>query len=381
MAVYQLLVLFALIGFVAFTAQNLRAYRRIPACIDQGSGTVAVLVPARNESGNIGECLLNLKGQDYQHLLIYVLDDQSDDDTAEIVAQAMVTDTRIILLHGQPKPDDWAGKVWACAQLGKQAVEDGAHWLLFLDADTRADSKLVSSLVCAATEYAADMTTTFPRQVTGTFWEWIAMPVLHFLITTFLPVNLVADARFPAVVAGCGQVELFTREAYLATGGHAAVRHSFHDGLQLARLTKRLKMRVFLCDASHLISCRMYRSGTEVWNGFTRNAYEGLGSTAALMTMSLLTVILFVLPVGFWLAGLALASSLLVWVCTLQVLAIATIRIMQARRFGHMLSILLHPLSMLMLVAVQWASYLRFRRGSSTEWKGRNYSSSGANNN
>ncbi len=373
MLVYQLTVLMVLVGFMVGTLLNLRVYRQIPLADDLDLGQAAILVPARNEAANIGECLGSLLLQDYTNFTVYVLDDQSEDETPSILHEIAGAEPRVVLLSGAAKPSDWAGKVWACSQLGARALEDGAEWLLFLDADTRARPSLLSSLIFAAKQKGASMATTFPMQVTGTFWEWVAMPVLHFLITTFLPIALVMDSKFPTVAAGCGQVELFTRESYVRTGGHTAVKWSFHDGLQLARHVKREHLVVLLCDASHLVTCRMYKTGKEVWNGFVRNAYEGLGSVGALITVTSLTLLFFVFPYAFLLCALALKLPSWGWLCFLQVMVIIAIRLLQAKRFGHISSVILHPLSMLMLVAVQWTSFWRHLRGSSTDWKGRKY--------
>ena len=137
-------------------------------------------------------------------------------------------------------------------------------------------------------------------------------------------------------------------------------------------------MRLF--DGSALISCRMYEGGSAVWNGFTRNAYEGLGSPAALITMTLLQTVLFLLPFVF--LSIALQQAIngrfpgWGWLCTLQVGMILLIRILQARRFGHMGSVWLHPLSIVLLVAVQWASFWKTVRRSPMRWKGRTYNAS-----
>jgi hypothetical protein len=117
----------------------------------------------------------------------------------------------------------------------------------------------------------------------------------------------------------------------------------------------------------------MYRTGNEVWNGFVRNAYEGLGSVGALITFTSLTLFFFVFPFVFLLAALGLKLPPWSWLCFLQVMVIFALRLLQAKRFGHISSVLLHPLSMLMLVAVQWTSFWRHLRGSSTDWKGRTY--------
>ena len=58
---------------------------------------LAVIVPARDEAANIGQCLQSLLGQDYpaERLRIVVIDDQSADATAAIVAAVAAQHPRI----------------------------------------------------------------------------------------------------------------------------------------------------------------------------------------------------------------------------------------------------------------------------------------------
>ena len=57
----------------------------------------------------------------------------------------------------------------------------------------------------------------FPRQVTGSFLEWMLLPLIHFVLLGFLPMAKMRKSTGPGFAAGCGQ---------------------FHDGAS-ARLTLR----------------------------------------------------------------------------------------------------------------------------------------------
>ena len=46
---------------------------------------VSILVPARNEEVNIGQCVASLLKQDYPHFEVLVLDDCSEDNTLAIL--------------------------------------------------------------------------------------------------------------------------------------------------------------------------------------------------------------------------------------------------------------------------------------------------------
>ena len=107
--------------------------------------SVTVVVPARNEAGNIGACLRSLLAQQYptERLRIVVVDDDSEDDTAAIVA-ALAADSRITLLSAPALPSGWKGKAHAC-WYATQAVPADTEWLCFLDADMRAHPLALAS--------------------------------------------------------------------------------------------------------------------------------------------------------------------------------------------------------------------------------------------
>ena len=380
MLIYQAVITLLLFGFLGLTVRNLRDYRPLaPESVpSRPEERLFVLVPARNEAANIADCLKGLQGQSWKAITLLVLDDSSEDGTDKIVEAIAAQDSRVILLRGAPIAPGWAGKVWACHQLGQAALARGADWLLFVDADTRAQQGMAGAALAHAQTTGAGMVSAFPYQVTGTFWERVVLPMLQFLIVTFLPVHMVWEAPFPQLVAGCGQFELFSAEAYRRIGGHGSIPGSFHDGLQLARRTKAAGLTVRLFDGTGLIACRMYEGGRAVWNGFTRNAYEGLGSPGALITMTLLQTGLFLLPFVWLAIGIARRLSMhsfphWAYFCLAQVAFIYLMRILQARRFGHGGSVWLHPLSILAMVAIQWASFWKSLRKTSVTWKGRTY--------
>ena len=88
-----------------------------------------VLIPARNEASNIGSLLLALQGQNYPSALIevIVIDDQSTDQTPEIIRQF----PHVRLLQ-QPNDPAAAGKKRSI----ERGIEAARHdWILTTDAD------------------------------------------------------------------------------------------------------------------------------------------------------------------------------------------------------------------------------------------------------
>ncbi|MEQ1747014.1 MAG: glycosyltransferase [Saprospiraceae bacterium] len=98
------------LAYAAIIACYLHGWRRLPGWeIPPGFApktAITVLVPARNEAANIGESLQALLACPYpaELLEILVLDDHSDDDTADIASQAAVASAgrvRVIRLAKQ----------------------------------------------------------------------------------------------------------------------------------------------------------------------------------------------------------------------------------------------------------------------------------------
>src|SRR5512136_752089 len=116
---YQQIVFILLAVVLLNLLLNLKALRKpkSDAQLPEPAPLISVLVPARNEETNIGVCLDSLRQQDYPNFEILVLDDSSTDGTADMVARIAAEDGRVRLLHGQPLPQGWAGKTFACHQL------------------------------------------------------------------------------------------------------------------------------------------------------------------------------------------------------------------------------------------------------------------------
>src|SRR3954453_10832491 len=137
--------------------------------------TVAIIVPARNEARNIGQCLSGLSAQRglAAGSSIIVVDDGSRDGTADRVRAAAQNDGRIGLVEAGALPAGWMGKPYAC---WRAATEAEAEWLCFIDADVRAEPELVAAAVVVAERDGIDMLSLTPFQELGSFWERLIIP-------------------------------------------------------------------------------------------------------------------------------------------------------------------------------------------------------------
>lgn len=257
---------------LAIALTNLRALKRLGdySLAPPRFPTVSVLVPARNEAVAIGPCLRSLLAQDYPTFEVVALDDESGDGTEEVLAALAAEDPRLIVLQGQPVPEGWLGKHWACHQLAEAARGD---LLLFTDADTVHGPQALRYAVAALEVEEADLLTAFPRQKLGSWAERLCIPTAYWAIFSLLPVGLAHRLRLPGLSVANGQFLLFRREAYQAVGGHAAVRGNPVDDIALAQRLKARGMRLRLVDATGEVWCRMYRGWRQVLEGFSKNLF------------------------------------------------------------------------------------------------------------
>ena len=337
--------------------RNLRAFRA-PAGRDH-SVKVSVLIPARDEELNIAAAVhAALANPDAQ---VLVLDDHSSDRTYEIVAEIAAREPRVRVLRGKPLPEGWLGKNFACAQLAAAASNP---LLLFADADVRLAPTATAELTHALGASGADLVSGVPRQEVRTFSEQLLIPLIHFVLLGFLPIDRMRRSNHPAYATACGQLMMVDRAAYEAAGGHRSIRASVHDGLSLPKAFRVAGRRTDLVDATSLASCRMYRRDVDVWRGLSKNTHEGLGAPARILPFSILLIGGQMLPFALLATGMwqAFAGAALAFLP----------RVIALRKFDQpLLGLLLHPVAVLALLAIQWAGLVRFISGTPTGWKGR----------
>lgn len=341
-----------------------------PVADAPGSPRLSVLIPARNEELGIAACVESVLASRVVELEVIVLDDQSSDRTAEIVREIAAWDPRVRLETAPPLPDGWCGKQHACFALSKLARHDV---FVFLDADVRVEPDALARMLLFLRESGSELVSGFPRQETGTLLEKLLIPLIHWLLLCWLPLWGMRHFRWSAFGAGCGQFFVTTRAAYEKVGGHAAVKASLHDGLTLPRAYRRAGFFTDVCDATNLATCRMYRSASAVWNGLAKNAREGMASNGQIgfWTVVLLCGQVVLLPLALY--GLWVGSD----VGTLAGPAIFLVfvpRVDMVSQFRQpYFSALLHPLGILLLLAVQWYAIVRALVGRPVGWKGRTH--------
>ena len=341
---------------------NLVQYRRPQAA--PGRPSLSVLIPARDEEANIGAAcaaVLESTGVDVE---LIVLDDHSTDRTASILVA--IADPRLRVVHAPPLPPGWSGKQHACARLAEHARHP---LLIFVDADVRLAPDALSCMASfMAARPAVGLASGVPHQILRSWSEALALPMIHFLLLSYLPIARMRRSVAPSLGAGCGQLFIARAEAYARAGGHAAIHASRHDGLMLPRAFRRAGIMTDLFDADRLAAVRMYDGFPPLWEGLTKNATEGIARPISLPIWTAILAGGHLLPWAVLLSG-SWTGALWAGVSILG-------RVMLAVRFRQPLwSALAHPLGVLFLLAVQWTALLRVVRGRPSTWRGRSYPS------
>lgn len=353
--------------------RNLFLFTSPPAPPAGWRPAISVLIPARDEEATIEasvEAALASTGVDLE---VVVLDDSSRDRTAEIVGRLARVDPRVRLETAPPLAPGWCGKQHACATL---ALHARSSILVFVDADVRLEPDGLARATAFLDRSGAGLVSGFPRQETGTFLERLLIPLIQFVLLGFLPMARMRRSRHPSYGAGCGQLFVARKTDYEKVGGHAAIRESLHDGIALPRAFRRAGIATDLFDATDVAVCRMYHNAGEVWRGLGKNATEGVASpgkivpvTALLLTGQVVPPLLLLLALVGWIAPAA------GWLALAGTIAAYAPRLMATERFRQPLDgALLHPLAILIFLAIQWTALGRHLLGRPAAWKGRSYS-------
>jgi cellulose synthase/poly-beta-1,6-N-acetylglucosamine synthase-like glycosyltransferase len=297
---------------------------------------VSILVPARDEAENLRRTLPLLLRTEYPRVEVLVLDDRSVDGTARVAESLARADgAPLRVLRGTDPPPGWVGKNWACQQLAQAAA---GEVLVFCDADVDAAPAAVRRTVAALQRNDAGAMTALPRQRLDGWMQAAVVPIVVQLpVLAMLPLRLVPLTRSPSLSMANGQWLAFTRAAYDAVGGHAAVRGEVLEDVALGRLVKARGQRLVVCIAASLLGVRMYDSAAGMREGFRKNLYPLRGTMMAMLPLALL-------------AALRIAGALLV-------------------RHG-MGTMLLHPVGAVLAAGLAMESWLGHQRGRVT-WRGR----------
>ena len=370
-----LLVILSFSMWVFILLGRMRILGRIPKIRGFGEAggetdaLVSAIIPARNEEGRIGRCIESLLEQGGVRLEVIVVDDNSSDRTAEIVAR--YSDRGVVLVEAGDVEEGWQGKAYASY---KGFLKSRGDWLLFMDADdVMKDSNCLAKTLEIGRKHGAELITLYPRLRMPTPSLKATIPILLLALYFIGKPHRVAEGK---AAFAFGSFTLIKREAYEKIGGHKAVRDAILEDKALAFNAKKHGLKMLFIDGTECISSSWNYDMKTLWSGMLR-LFTPLFMKSTLKRATaflLLLAFLFFIPLVSLVYSL-LFPNILLLALTLTTLALITVTIsIEARKHGvGLISSVLWPIgSVIITLAVLVASYMAYR-GGVVEWRGRRY--------
>ncbi|WP_229668637.1 glycosyltransferase [Edaphobacter acidisoli] len=340
---------------------------------------LSVIVPARNEERSLGECLASLVQQSEpgfelgKQWELIVVDDDSTDGTRKIAEAIAASQAGVTILTAPPldlsERGGFTGKTNACWTAAQ--VAQGGH-LLFTDADTVHEPGDLSRALREAERHNAALLSYSPRQIVSGFWQHAVMPLVFSELASVYAMKKINDPD-QSIAAANGQFLMVERAAYFAVGGHRAVSDAVLEDVELAYNIKRKPAAIRFRYAPEALHTRMYRTTTEMVEGWTKNLALLFPKPVALALWRVLDVILFFgLPLAafgiWWLVPWQRWVILLIWARTLWRFYARV-----ARSHFPAADIAISVLGIPMFVYLLLRSVYYRRVKKSVVWKGRSY--------
>ena len=333
------------------------------------SPNISVLIPARDEASGIRASVGSVLASTGCNVEVIVLDDQSTDATAEIVAGLSRDDSRVRCISGTTLPGGWNGKQFACYQLAHVARYDV---MVFMDADVRLSSTALSTMENYRNSREIDLLSAFPHQETGTWLEQWLIPLMHYLLLGYLPFFRMRSTRDPSLAAGCGQLFMTAKDPYQRAGTHQSIASSRHDGIKLPRAYRTAGLVTDVVDGTGLAECRMYHNAGEVVRGVLKNAHEGIAQPKLIFVFTILMLGGSVMPLLVLVFALGSGNTLAAWVSGLAVLLGHLPRAISARQFRQPIAgVVFHSASVAVFILLQWIAFGMSVAGRQVAWRGR----------
>ena len=236
---------------------------------------VAVIVPARNEAESIRQSLGSLLAQDYPgEVSIILVDDNSTDNTASIAA-SLGAGKRLTVIHGEPLPAEWTGKLWAVHQGLAHHDANNAAFILLTDADIEHAPDHLSTLVAKAQTDGLDLVSEMVHLHCATLAERALIPAFVFFFQMLYPFAWARDPR-KRLAAAAGGTMLLSRSSIDRVDGVSRIRQHLIDDCALAKQIKASGGRIWLGHSKRASSVRVYSRWSDIWNMIARTAYVQL---------------------------------------------------------------------------------------------------------
>ncbi len=330
---------------------------RTPRSSSQLLESVAVVVPMRNEAENVEGVVATLSAQEGP-FHFYLLDDNSEDSTWELLQRFTAGDSRFTVIQGAPLADGWIGKTWALQQLYTASKEE---IVVSIDADVRLTNDAINKAITSLRSAQLDFVSPYPRQIARTFGERLIQPLLQWSWLTTVPLRYAEGAQQKSMAVANGQFFVVRRSALDSIKGYESVKNAVIDDVFLARQLIASGSSGTVINGSEIAETRMYASWREIEAGYGKSLNKAFGSL-----LGAIFVITFLFATSIAPLVLGLLGNPYGWLGFAAMVGTRALSAIKSR--GNVLDSVLHPISIAALIYLIVYSYLV--RGTVT-WKGR----------
>ena len=329
---------------------------------------ISVIIPARNEAGQICRTLQALAEQG-ENLHVIVVDDQSQDDTANQARSFQHLELSVI--DGLPLPKGWTGKLWALQQ-GVATIQRPITVLL--DADITLAAGALAELRDKMQQQKLALVSVMAQLSMRTYWEKLLLPAFIYYFKQLYPFALSNNPGIKFVAAAAGGCIMMKSDTLKAIGGFAAIKATLIDDCALARRVKQKGYRTWLGLTRDVYSHRPYGDLGPIWEMVSRTAFHQLKYSLSLLlivTAIFLTIYALPWPGLFSDSTLGQTSAAL----SLVIMMVMYFPILRYYRLSPLWCLAV-PLIALLYLAMTWSSAIAHWTGSGKGWRGRRYNNS-----
>ena len=333
--------------------------------------SVAVVVPARNEAENIAQSVTSLLRQEYPALSLIVVDDDSDDGTADVArrtAASLRAEQKLSIVESRTLPERWTGKLWAVKQ-GIAAAEEklAPKYLLLTDADIVHAPDTLSWLVAQAETHHLVLASLTARWRCQGLAERVHIPAFIYFFQMLYPFAWVnrPDHAMAGAAGGC---MLVRADALCAAGGIEIIRDALIDDCALAGALKK-QGPIWLGLTDRVQSIRPYADWGEIRRMVARTAYAQLRYSPLMVAGTVFGMALTYLVPPFmtlFASGWAQLCGALAW----ALMAISFQPILRFYRLSPLWGAALPAISFLFMLYTLDSAY-QYAAGKGGSWKGR----------
>ncbi len=326
---------------------------------------ISVLLPLRNEANNVNPLIDSIALQIGESTIhhqweVIALDDDSNDQTHQLLLDSQSKLDLLKIIRSDGPMENWLGKPAAQEKLFREATGD---YLVFVDADVRLERDAIARSIELMAERDWDFTSPYPRQIALTFIERMIQPLLQWSWFASVPLRLAERLRAPSMAVANGQLFIVKRSALEAIGGFTSVKSEILEDLELARSLWRAGSKGSVIDGSAIAYCRMYESGQQLIDGYSKSLWRAFGSPLGALFAALLLLATSWLPLL-----IALSGNPWGWIAYLFVSLSRLVAALRTRSFWQ--SFLLHPISVAILLYILMRSFLLKSQGR-LSWRDR----------